>query len=94
MSTSDKIQSIIEMLFTWGMEGIDEKDTQPKDIFTAFGQEAWNIGDRYVRRNIIGDKISRYVPQDIKVAVAVRDQGQCTATVSYTHLTLPTILLV
>ena len=30
MSTSDKIQSIIEMLFTWGMEGIDEKDTQPK----------------------------------------------------------------
>ena len=43
------------MLFTWGMEGIDEKDTQPKDIFTAFGQEAWNIGERYVRRNIIGD---------------------------------------
>ena len=79
MSTSDKIQSILEMLFTWGMEGIDEKDIQPKDIFTAFGQEAWNIGDRYVRRNIIGDKISRYVPQDIKVAVAVRDQGQCTA---------------
>ena len=31
MSTSDKIQSIIEMLFTWGMEGIDEKDTEPKD---------------------------------------------------------------
>ena len=27
MSTSDKIQSIIEMLFTWGMEGIDEKDS-------------------------------------------------------------------
>jgi hypothetical protein len=41
MSTSDKIQSILEMLLTWGMEGIDEKDTQPKDIFTAFGQEAW-----------------------------------------------------
>ena len=64
MSTSDKIQSILEMLFTWGMEGIDEKDTQPKDIFTAFGLEAWNIGETYVRRNIIGDKISRYVPQD------------------------------
>ena len=32
MSTSDKIQSIIEMLFTWGMEGIDEKDKQPRDI--------------------------------------------------------------
>ena len=76
MSTSDKIQSIIEMLFTWGMEGIDEKDTQPKDIFTAFGQEAWNIGDRYVRRNIIGDKISRYVPQDIKVAFARRNEIQ------------------
>ena len=67
------------MLFTWGMEGIDENYTQPKDIFAAFGQEAWNIGERYVRRNIIGDKISRYVQQDIKVAVAVRDQGQCTA---------------
>ena len=55
MSTSDKIQSIIEMLFTWEMEGIDEKDTQPKDIFAAFGQEAWNIGERYVRRIFIGD---------------------------------------
>ena len=85
MSTSDKIQSILEMLFTWGMEGIDEKDTEPKDIFAAFGQEAWNIGDRYVRRNIIGDKISRYVPQDIKVAVAVRDQGQCTADALHNH---------
>jgi hypothetical protein len=37
MSASDKIQSILEILFTWEMEGIDEKDTQPKDIFTAFG---------------------------------------------------------
>ena len=79
MSASDRIRSMIEMLLTWGMEGIDERDMQPGDILAAFGQEAWNIGDRYVRRNIIGDKISRYVPQDIKVAVAVRDQGQCTA---------------
>ena len=79
MSSSDRIRSMIEMLFTWGMEGIDERDTQPRDILAAFGQEAWNIGDRYVRRNVIGDRVSRYVPQDIKVAVAVRDQGQCTA---------------
>ena len=35
MSTSDKIQGILEMLFTWGIEEIDEKDTQPKDIFAA-----------------------------------------------------------
>jgi hypothetical protein len=42
MSTSDKIQSIFEMLFTWSMEGIDEKDIMPKDILTAFGQEAQN----------------------------------------------------
>ena len=32
MSTSDKIQSILEMLFTRGMGGIDENNTQPKDI--------------------------------------------------------------
>ena len=59
MSTSDKIQSILEMLFTWGMEGIDEKDTQPKDIFSAFGQEAWNIGDRYGQRVVQQRNCSR-----------------------------------
>lgn len=35
------------------MVEIDEKEMQPKDIFTAFGQEAWQIGERYVRRNVI-----------------------------------------
>lgn len=32
-----EIQSILDMLSTWEMVGIDEKDRWPKDIFTLFG---------------------------------------------------------
>jgi hypothetical protein len=52
----------------------------PEDTLADFGGEAWRVAERFVRRNVLGDDISRHVPQDVKVAVAVRDGGRCTAT--------------
>ena len=34
------------------------------------------VAERFVRRNVLGDGISRHVPQNVKVAVAVRDGGR------------------
>ena len=33
---------------------------------------------RYIQRNILNTSISRYIPQDVKIAVAHRDGGRCT----------------
>lgn len=41
-------------------------------------QKGMAIAQRCVARNILKTKISRYIPQDIKIAVAIRDGGQCT----------------
>ena len=45
--------------------------------------EAMEIAIRCVSRNILNTKISRYIPQDVKIAVAIRDHGQCTYTDMY-----------
>jgi len=45
--------------------------------------EALEIAKRCVSRNILNTKISRYIPQDVKIAVAIRDHGQCTYTDMY-----------
>jgi len=47
--------------------------------------EALEIAKRCVSRNILNTKISRYIPQDVKIAVAIRDHGQCTYTDMYGH---------
>lgn len=36
------------------------------------------VAKRCVSRNILKTKISRYIPQHVKIAVAVRDHGRCT----------------
>lgn len=41
-------------------------------------QKGMAIAQRCVARNILKTKISRHIPQDIKIAVAIRDGGQCT----------------
>ena len=48
------------------------------DILSDFTHEALLTLSRNVKKNILGHKISRYVTQDVKVAVAVRDNGCCT----------------
>jgi len=54
------------------------KEGDENGIITKAGQESYTIASRFVQRNILDHKISRYVPQDVKIAVAIRDQGRCT----------------
>jgi hypothetical protein len=51
----------------------------PARILGALGEEAREVAERFVQRNLLGDRVSRYVPQDVKIAVAVRDGGRCVA---------------
>ena len=51
----------------------------PARILGALSQEAREVAERFVQRNLLGDRVSRYVPQDVKIAVAVRDGGRCVA---------------
>ena len=47
-------------------------------IIAKAGEEAYLTAVRFVQRNILHQEISRYIPQDVKIAVALRDQGRCT----------------
>jgi hypothetical protein len=40
---------------------------------------AIDTAQRFVQRNLLKQPLSRYIPQDEKIAVAVRDGGTCTA---------------
>ena len=47
-------------------------------IITKAGEEAYLTAMRFVQRNILHKEISRHIPQDVKIAVALRDRGRCT----------------
>ena len=47
-------------------------------IIAKAGEEAYLTAMRFVQRNILHQEISRYIPQDVKIAVALRDRGRCT----------------
>ena len=67
-----------QALYSWGVHSLDDDATDERGIIDNLSTEARTIAERFVRRNVLGGSIPRYVPQDVKVAVAVRDQGQCT----------------
>ena len=47
-------------------------------IIAKAGEEAYLTAMRFVQRNILHQEISRHIPQDVKIAVALRDRGRCT----------------
>jgi hypothetical protein len=49
-------------------------------IIAKAGEEAYLTAMRFVKRNILHQEISRHIPQDVKIAVALRDRGRCTQT--------------
>ena len=65
-------------MYSWGVHSLDGDATDEREILDDLSTEARAIAERFVRRNVLGVSISRYVPQDVRVAVAVRDHGQCT----------------
>ena len=81
MTPDTDLRKVLRMLcqavYSWGFHSLDDA-TDEREILDNLSTEARGIAERFVRRNVLGDNISRYIPQDVKVAVAVRDQGQCT----------------
>ena len=84
MTSDADLRKVLRMLgqavYSWGIHSLDDDGTNEIEILDNLSTEARTITERFVRRNVLGDNISRYIPQDVKVAVAVRDQGQCTGT--------------
>ena len=82
MTSDTDLRKVLRMLgqavYSWGIHSLDDDATDDSEIIDNLSTEARTIAERFVRRNVLGDNISRYIPQDVKVAVAVRDQGQCT----------------
>jgi len=57
---------------------IDFEADTPAAILAGMNDAVIKTTGRYVQRNILNTKISRHIPQDVKIAVAHRDGGQCT----------------
>ena len=57
---------------------IDFQAQTPVAIVSGVGKATLKTAERFVQRNILHNEISRHVSQDVKIAVAVRDGGQCT----------------
>lgn len=57
----------------------DTYDESPEVILYGVRAEAIQTAKRFVQRHVFQEEISRYIPQDVKIAVAVRDGGRCTA---------------
>ena len=52
-------------------------------IIAKAGEEAYLTAMRFVQGNILHQEISRHIPQDVKIAVALRDRGAApTSTTS------------
>jgi len=61
---------------------IDFQAQTPTAILRGVGEATLRTAERFVHSNILHNRISRHVPQDVKIAVAVRDGGRCTKTLS------------
>ncbi len=61
---------------------IDFQTQTPAAILRGVGEATLRTAERFVHSNILHNKISRHVPQDVKIAVAVRDGGRCTKILS------------
>ena len=84
MTSDDDVRRVLRMLgravYSWGVHSLHDDLNNEKEILNNLSTETRTIAERFVRRNVLGSSISRYIPQDVKVGVAVRDQGQCTGT--------------
>jgi len=57
---------------------IDFRAQAPGAILRGVGEATLRTAERFVQRNILHNDITRHIPQDVKIAVAVRDGGRCT----------------
>jgi 5-methylcytosine-specific restriction endonuclease McrA len=56
----------------------NQSEGDTSSILARVTRETHLTAERFIQRNILNEKISRNIRQDVKIAVAIRDQGQCT----------------
>ena len=56
------------------------KEQTDEHVLSLISGEVRDVIHNYVNRRILKTKTSRYIPQDVKIAVSYRDDGSCTAT--------------
>lgn len=57
---------------------IDFEANSTSALLAGMTDAAIRTVGRYIQRNVMNTTISRYIPQDVKIAVAHRDGGRCT----------------
>ena len=50
-------------VYHWGIHSLDDDATDESEILDNLSTEARTIAERFVRRNVLGDNISRYIPK-------------------------------
>ena len=58
----------------------NQSEGDTSSILARVTRETHLTAERFIQKNILKEKISRHIRQDVKIAVAIRDGGQ------YTHL--------
>jgi len=56
----------------------NQSEGDTSSILARVTRETHLTAERFIKKNILNEKISRNIRQDVKIAVAIRDQGQCT----------------
>ena len=59
-------------------QNANQSEGDESSIVADATREAHLTAVRFVQKNILKQKISRHIRQDVKIAVAIRDGGQCT----------------
>ena len=81
-TTSSNVLNLGNVRFDQVLQSVEQRRAQGEgdevSIIAKAGEEAYLTAMRFVQRNILHQEISRHIPQDVKIAVALRDRGRCT----------------
>ena len=69
---------MVSILLALAKSRTEHREGDIHRIMQLASAEALEIGKRCVQRYLLDTEVSRHVPQSVKIAVAVRDRGQCT----------------
>ncbi len=56
----------------------NQSEGDTSSILARVTRETHLTAERFIKKNILNEKISRNIRQDVRIAVAIRDGGQCT----------------
>ena len=74
MTSDADLRKVLRMLgqalYSWGIHSLGDDATDDREILDNLSTEARTVAERFVRRNVLGDNISRHIPQDVNVNYA------------------------